>query len=306
MRILFINQISIFVVLILFTTIAWTQEKNAQTKTSEVEEAVQKSSYSQRTSIQSGIPNIPITQKTDHARYKDFDIRGLTKERENLIREQDKLLANISDLKLDLGKASLDEEMDYLVSLKQFLREDNSKLENLKKEIEILKQNNEPITEDLLSKRDRLQQNIQRTQNNIERSNQIIQEANELEVKIGAVEQLLDIQRRNIFIVENELEDRVDIEGEKQSFRLMMSIAFCILVALVILGFFFAIHKYDVASIFEGEKGIQFITLFLVIIAIILFGIMGILEGKELSALLGALSGYILGRTTANPTTTNP
>ena len=33
------------------------------------------------------------------------------------------------------------------------------------------------------------------------------------------------------------------------------------------------------------------------VIAIILFGIINILEGKELAALLGGLSGYILGRT---------
>jgi hypothetical protein len=39
------------------------------------------------------------------------------------------------------------------------------------------------------------------------------------------------------------------------------------------------------------------------VIAIILFGITGILEGKELSALLGGLSGYILGRTSDRPTT---
>ena len=50
-------------------------------------------------------------------------------------------------------------------------------------------------------------------------------------------------------------------------------------------------------TIFAGEKGMQFITLFLIVIAIILFGIMGTLEGRELAALLGGLSGYILGRT---------
>ena len=47
-----------------------------------------------------------------------------------------------------------------------------------------------------------------------------------------------------------------------------------------------------------NRLGIQFITLFALVIAIILFGITGILEGKELSALLGGLSGYILGRST--------
>jgi hypothetical protein len=51
-------------------------------------------------------------------------------------------------------------------------------------------------------------------------------------------------------------------------------------------------------TIFSGEMGMQFVTLFLIVIAIILFGIMGTLEGKELAALLGGLSGYILGRAT--------
>jgi hypothetical protein len=46
-----------------------------------------------------------------------------------------------------------------------------------------------------------------------------------------------------------------------------------------------------------GEFGIQFVTLFSLIIAIILFGVLKILEGRELAALLGGLSGYILGRT---------
>lgn len=39
-----------------------------------------------------------------------------------------------------------------------------------------------------------------------------------------------------------------------------------------------------------GQSGIQFLTLFSLVIAIILFGITGILKGKELAALLGGLS----------------
>jgi hypothetical protein len=44
------------------------------------------------------------------------------------------------------------------------------------------------------------------------------------------------------------------------------------------------------------ESGTQFVTLFSLLIAIILFGVLKILEGKELAALLGGLSGYVLGR----------
>lgn len=77
-----------------------------------------------------------------------------------------------------------------------------------------------------------------------------------------------------------------------------MTFTFGVLVFIVIVGFYIiAWYKQGVATtIFSGAMGMQFVTLFLIVIAIILFGIMGTLEGKELAALLGGLSGYILGR----------
>jgi preprotein translocase subunit SecF len=85
-----------------------------------------------------------------------------------------------------------------------------------------------------------------------------------------------------------------------QSFKLWASGMFAILIGVVIVGFFLLTlqDKRILEAIFSGQAGIQFLTLFSLVIAIILFGIMGILEGKELSALLGGLSGYILGRGT--------
>ena len=84
----------------------------------------------------------------------------------------------------------------------------------------------------------------------------------------------------------------------EQDFKLTMSIYFAILVGLVIFGFF-VMAGLDMTvrrAIFSGAQGIQFLTLFSIVIAIILFGITGILQDKELAALLGGLSGYILGR----------
>ncbi|HEY6245375.1 MAG TPA: Ig-like domain-containing protein [Pyrinomonadaceae bacterium] len=85
-----------------------------------------------------------------------------------------------------------------------------------------------------------------------------------------------------------------------QKFRGYMSGAFAGLIAIVIGGFFILAYRDEIMrrAIFSGETGIQFLTLFSLVIAIILFGIINILEGKELAALLGGLSGYILGRTT--------
>jgi len=83
-----------------------------------------------------------------------------------------------------------------------------------------------------------------------------------------------------------------------QRFKRDMSAVYAVLIGIVILGFF-ALSWKDASlrdRIFAGQGGIQFLTLFSLVIAIILFGIIGILEGKELAALLGGLSGYILGR----------
>jgi uncharacterized protein YjdB len=84
----------------------------------------------------------------------------------------------------------------------------------------------------------------------------------------------------------------------EQDFKRTMSMIFSVLIGLVIAGFF-TMAWIDPAvrrAIFSGQTGLQFVTLFSIVIAIILFGITGILEGKELAALLGGLSGYILGR----------
>ncbi len=84
----------------------------------------------------------------------------------------------------------------------------------------------------------------------------------------------------------------------EQDFKKTMSIIFSALIGLVILGFFILAWRDENMrrAIFSGQTGIQFLTLFSIVIAIILFGITGILQDKELAALLGGLSGYILGR----------
>ena len=89
-------------------------------------------------------------------------------------------------------------------------------------------------------------------------------------------------------------------ETAQNKFKLLITAAFTGLVLVVIAGFFVVSWKDQTVrrSIFSSQSGIQFLTLFSLVIAIILFGILDILEGKELAALLGGLSGYILGRVT--------
>ena len=84
------------------------------------------------------------------------------------------------------------------------------------------------------------------------------------------------------------------------------TLVFAVLVGGVIIGFFgIALRSQSVRdAIFTGESGIQFVTMFSLVIAIILFGVLKILEGRELAALLGGLSGYILGRGSQNQNNT--
>lgn len=103
---------------------------------------------------------------------------------------------------------------------------------------------------------------------------------------------------RRLFRVEQRIAALFDSARDTNRFRTSVTYTFGVLVFFVIVGFYMiAWAKEGIAkTIFAGEMGMQFVTLFLIVIAIILFGIMGTLEGKELSALLGGLSGYILGR----------
>jgi hypothetical protein len=85
----------------------------------------------------------------------------------------------------------------------------------------------------------------------------------------------------------------------EQDFKRTMSLIFAGLIFVVIVVFALTCLDAKIRqAVFSSEAGMQFLTLFSLVIAIILFGITGILEGKELSALLGGLSGYILGRVT--------
>jgi hypothetical protein len=107
--------------------------------------------------------------------------------------------------------------------------------------------------------------------------------------------------RRRLTQVEQKIASLVDDKRDVSLFRAISTIIVGILIAVVVGGFYLIAWKKDgiAAKIFGGEMGMQFVTLFLIVIAIILFGIMGTLEGRELSALLGGLSGYILGKASA-------
>lgn len=98
--------------------------------------------------------------------------------------------------------------------------------------------------------------------------------------------------------IESQINDLLSRDIVAQEFKTKISLYFAMVIAIMIICFF-GISFYDPKvrlTIFSGQAGMQFVTLFSLIIAIILFGITGVLGDKELAALLGGLSGYILGR----------
>ena len=106
------------------------------------------------------------------------------------------------------------------------------------------------------------------------------------------------VARGTLDRIDDRINQLLSIDKTEGIYKLALSIAFAGLIGVVILGFFKLANIDAVVrqQIFSGDAGLQFITLFALVIAIILFGIIGVLEGRELSALLGGISGYILGR----------
>jgi hypothetical protein len=121
----------------------------------------------------------------------------------------------------------------------------------------------------------------------------------DLKTELTSLEQQLILKKAQGRCIQQAINS---IYSPEQVFKRWMSIIFAGLIGLVIVGFFVLSIKDEAIrrAIFSGQTGIQFLTLFSIVIAIILFGITSILQDKELAALLGGLSGYILGRHSTN------
>jgi hypothetical protein len=104
---------------------------------------------------------------------------------------------------------------------------------------------------------------------------------------------------QDIFHAEQAIYEALSPEFRDQDFRVWITLTFSGLIATLLLGFFLIIFKRSDITISKqllSSSGLQFITVFILIIAIILFGILGILGGSELAAILSGISGYILGK----------
>lgn len=104
---------------------------------------------------------------------------------------------------------------------------------------------------------------------------------------------------QDIRSAESTIDNALAPEYQSQKFRTLVSAFFALLIGVMIVAFFGTIYKKagdSVGSLLLSDGGLQFVTIFVLIIAIILFGILNILEGRELAAILSGIAGYILGR----------
>lgn len=207
-----------------------------------------------------------------------FELEGeqteLTQLRQEQI-EQEKAKEDLPNLRFLAGGAQSNIS-DFTAALKEESEKgkpNNSAISSLRKSIE----NNTSLLKDLEDK---------------------IKSAEQAQAKILDLRKSVDLKNQKMSILETVIDSKLQRDIVTQNFKTQISLLFAGLVGLVIIGFF-VIAYIDTsirAAIFGGNSGIQFVTLFSLIIAIILFGLTGILADKELAALLGGLSGYILGR----------
>ena len=228
-------------------------------------------------------------KKQDKAAEMKQDKPDTQKSYIDLRQERDALEQEIRDIQNDLPK---------LADAKYWLEEEAT----LKKQLEATKKRKDPppSKEELQKLEDQIAQ---------KRANSGTNESLDTVVKqIDGKNADLNDKKNRKDKIEKKLSRLIDIERPKQDFKKELSYIFAGLIGLMILGFFVIAFRDKIVrrEIFHGQAGIQFITLFSVVIAIILFGILDILEGKELAALLGGLSGYILGRVTTPSTAAEP
>ena len=269
--------------------------------------------------------NMTKEQEQEFAEYQERidairDISKLTNERRTLIRKIMQLKSeHVSAEAQVVGlKTSIEEIRSRLASMRQDkerLKFYENDLQMSQEKLALLHRSGKPDNQseqEYSAQIAKTLELIDNTKEMIAQQNRIQIEKARLESKLAELEPKLVLANQELSRYQDSnirLQDELEIVEDKinvmlipttaeNEFKLWVTIAFTSLVGLVILGFFIVSSgdREVRRAIFSSQSGIQFITLFSLVIAIILFGITEILGAKELAALLGGISGYILGR----------
>jgi hypothetical protein len=133
---------------------------------------------------------------------------------------------------------------------------------------------------------------IAKKQGLLKQISSVIEQGNQLSKNMEKVKQ-------DIYDCRSQIDSALAPEYKEQEFRTNISICFTILIGILLFVFFFIVYKKsdgNLAKELLSGNGLQFITLFVLIISVILFGILSILQSSELAAILSGISGYILGK----------
>lgn len=117
----------------------------------------------------------------------------------------------------------------------------------------------------------------------------------------------LNVVKKDYALCQEQIDSSLAPEYKDQEFRKTISIGFACLLGGLLMVFVVVVFRSEknIADYFFSDTGLQFITLFVLIISIILFGILKILEGRELAAILSGIAGYILGKSKSNSKVTD-
>ena len=238
---------------------------------------------------------------------------------ERLVLPEDFTRLNARKKKLETDIAELSKERDKQSALLegaktklQFAEERSEKerfslsdLENFRSRVEVRNSKDFPDLKDRLERikkdQDLIKVRIVRADEDVAKAKLDISSA---ETGLKRAADKLTSARTDLSRVEQTIDHALNVEASRLKWRTVIAAMFCTVLVFLIWWFFKIAQADEVVrrAVFSAHAGIQFLTLFCLVISIVLFGVAGILEGKELSALLGGLSGYILGRVTTNGT----
>lgn len=97
--------------------------------------------------------------------------------------------------------------------------------------------------------------------------------------------------------VDLRIDELTSTDRSQSAYNTMTTNYGLLLIGGIVVGFFLlSLWQTTRESLFTGDIGFQIITLFTITIAIVIFGLLKLLQASELATLLGGISGYILGK----------
>lgn len=154
---------------------------------------------------------------------------------------------------------------------------------------EVRKPDMKPFTHDLISAKDACQQALNNLRNI---SDQYRNQGDQYHASLEAI----DRDRQSAV---RQIQKVLDVEHSNWVFKNWIGGISAAIIVMLVCAFFYFIFKGgspELSKLFLSGNGIQFITLFAIIISTLMFGILGVLEGRELAAILSGIAGFILGK----------